>query len=328
MMSAISRRISPILSVFEDGSSATSNDSFAGPAAWHTADRQMLEETPGWLNIDFAREVRLERKLGEGGFGQVFRARWRHEVLAAKLVPFMSLVAHTSQCLPVTLVSADHHAGSSSSAAGLARTASPQPPGSAAAASPSTTAAADAVGVGMQFSAASLRAIKMEIKPQVVHRDLKPQNVLLDLQGRAKVCDFGISKMKDASMAASSTRLQAGTPAYMAPEQFEGCSATEKVDVFSFAVLLWECCQQQQPWRDLSPMQIIYAVGLQKERLKRPVRCPDGLWRLIEACWQQQPEARPSFASILATLQQLEAELQQQQQQQQQHEASSHGLQH
>ncbi|WIA28812.1 hypothetical protein OEZ86_011341 [Tetradesmus obliquus] len=308
MMSAISRRISPILSVFEDGSSATSNDSFAGPAAWHTADRQMLEETPGWLNIDFAREVRLERKLGEGGFGQVFRARWRHEVLAAKLVPFMSLVAHTSQCLPVTLVSADQHAGSSSSAAGLARTASPQPPGPAAAASPSTTAAADAVGVGMQFSAASLRAIKMEIK----------------------VCDFGISKMKDASLAASSTRLQAGTPAYMAPEQFEGCSATEMVDVFSFAVLLWECCQQQQPWRDLSPMQIIYAVGLQKERLKRPARCPDGLWRLIEACWQQQPEARPSFASILATLQQLEAELQQQQQQHQhqhQHEAISHGLQ-
>jgi serine/threonine protein kinase len=69
--------------------------------------------------------------------------------------------------------------------------------------------------------------------------------------------------MKDASLAASSTRLQAGTPAYMAPEQFEGCSATEKVDVFSFAVLLWECCEQQQPWRDLSPMQIIYAVGLQ-----------------------------------------------------------------
>jgi hypothetical protein len=46
MMSAISRRISPILSVFEDGSSATSNDSFAGPAAWHMADRQMLEDTP------------------------------------------------------------------------------------------------------------------------------------------------------------------------------------------------------------------------------------------------------------------------------------------
>jgi len=48
-----------------------------------------------------------------------------------------------------------------------------------------------------------------------------------------------------------------------APEQFEGCPVTEKVDVFAFGVLLWECFEQQQPWKDLSPMQIIYAVGLQ-----------------------------------------------------------------
>lgn len=78
-----------------------------------------------------------------------------------------------------------------------------------------------------------------------------------------QVCDFGISKMKDASLAASSTRLQAGTPAYMAPEQFEGCSVTDKVDVFAFGVMLWECFEQQQPWKELSPMQIIYSVGLQ-----------------------------------------------------------------
>lgn len=69
--------------------------------------------------------------------------------------------------------------------------------------------------------------------------------------------------MKDASLAASSTRMQAGTPAFMAPEQFEGRPVTDKVDVFAFGVMLWECCEQQQPWKDLAPMQIIYAVGLQ-----------------------------------------------------------------
>jgi hypothetical protein len=69
-VTTVSRRISPILSVHEDASSATSTDSLT-PAAWHLTDRQLLEDTPGWLNIDFSREVRLEKKLGEGGFGQV-----------------------------------------------------------------------------------------------------------------------------------------------------------------------------------------------------------------------------------------------------------------
>lgn len=70
---AVSRRVSPVVSVFEDTSSATSNESLT-PAAWRLTDKQLLEEQPGWLNLDFAREVRLERKLGEGGFGQVRRA--------------------------------------------------------------------------------------------------------------------------------------------------------------------------------------------------------------------------------------------------------------
>lgn len=81
--------------------------------------------------------------------------------------------------------------------------------------------------------------------------------------------------MKDASLAASSTRLQAGTPAYMAPEQFEGCSVTDKVDVFAFGVMLWECFEQQQPWKELSPMQIIYSVGLQVSHEHNQVRNPD-----------------------------------------------------
>lgn len=117
----------------------------------------------GWLNIDFAHEVRLERKLGEGGFGQVFRARWHDDLIAVKLVPFMSLVTHHN--LSVALVSAaEPGAAQSTGAAAGSGNALGQP----------GTAAADLMGVSMQFSAAALRAIKMEIRvlSQLSHKNI------------------------------------------------------------------------------------------------------------------------------------------------------------
>lgn len=77
----------------------------------------------------------------------------------------------------------------------------------------------------------------------------------------------------------------------------------------------------------LSWLQNLAHCCLQKERLQRPARCPDRLWHLIERCWAQDPQDRPSFADTLAELQQLqqqhlEQSLQAQQQQQQQVDAA------
>lgn len=135
-------------------------------------------------------------------------------------------------------------------------------------------------------------------------RDLKPQNVLLDETGVAKVCDFGISRFKDRTFL-STKNVNAGTPAYMSPEQFEGRPVGEKVDVFAFGVILWEMLTGQQPWAELEhPMQIVFVVGVQGQRLPLPEDCPPALAALIPRCWHEEPAERPSFRELQHVLQQ------------------------
>jgi hypothetical protein len=89
----------------------------------------------------------------------------------------------------------------------------------------------------------------------------------------------------------------------MAPELFDNGKITEKVDVYSFGVLLWECLTGLVPWGSVpSPMQIIYYVGVLNQRLPVPRDCPEALRRLLEACWRESPRERPSFEEIAVVL--------------------------
>jgi hypothetical protein len=84
---------------------------------------------------------------------------------------------------------------------------------------------------------------------------------------------------------------------------FDGHGVTEKVDVYAFAVLLWEMFTNEVPWSHVpSPMQIIYFVGVLHQRLPIPDDCPPPLKELIAACWADQPDLRPDFHTILKSL--------------------------
>lgn len=135
--------------------------------------------------------------------------------------------------------------------------------------------------------------------PPIVHRDLKSGNLLVDEDWHVKVSDFGLARTKSADPA----RSQVGTYAWMAPELLEQRPYDERVDVYSFAIVLWELLTGVEPFKGLHPMQIMRAV----DRGERPPvppspECPPDYVALMQACWSKEPERRPTFRDCLQRL--------------------------
>lgn len=131
---------------------------------------------------------------------------------------------------------------------------------------------------------------------KIVHRDLKSANCLVDKHWMVKICDFGLSKIMTSSPIPHSS--PAGTPEWMAPELIRNEPFTEKCDIFSLGVIMWELCTLNRPWGGVPPQRVVYAVANQGARLE----IPEGpLSRLIADCWKE-PNERPNCEEILARL--------------------------
>jgi serine/threonine protein kinase len=134
----------------------------------------------------------------------------------------------------------------------------------------------------------------------VVHRDIKPQNVLVAESGelRAKLMDFGIARLTDAT-ALTAPGDVVGTLAYMAPEQAEGRTAGPEADVYSLALTLYECWSGENPNRRATPAATARAIG----RSPRPLRrlrpdLPRELSDTIDACLAPRPSRRPELEEL------------------------------
>jgi serine/threonine protein kinase len=128
----------------------------------------------------------------------------------------------------------------------------------------------------------------------VVHRDLKPSNILFDESLRVRICDFGISRMTGSDTLTSGV----GTLFYMAPELFDD-ECTDKVDVYSFGVMLCEIVVGEWAWpRTITLAQMTKRVNILGERPSTEAIKVQFIERLVRRCWAQNPSDRPSFGDI------------------------------
>ncbi|MGB3731156.1 Stk1 family PASTA domain-containing Ser/Thr kinase [Microbacterium sp.] len=144
----------------------------------------------------------------------------------------------------------------------------------------------------------------------IVHRDVKPENVLLAEDGRIKIGDFGLARATTANTASGAQLL--GTIAYLAPELVTRGTADARSDIYALGIMLYEMLVGEQPYKGEQPMQIAFQHAT--EQVPRPsVRnpgVPDQLDELVLWATDKSPDERPLNAqAMLERLREIEREL-------------------
>src|SRR5262245_12259730 len=141
----------------------------------------------------------------------------------------------------------------------------------------------------------------------VIHRDLKPQNVMLGPEDTVYLMDFGLAKGHEQS-AMTQTGAVIGTPYYMAPEQVQGKELDRRSDIFSLGVILYQMATGTLPYTGRTPYEIMLARTLRAPRPASEVNpeIPPFLSRIIQRCLQINPSLR--YQSVAEILTDLDAE--------------------
>lgn len=132
----------------------------------------------------------------------------------------------------------------------------------------------------------------------VVHRDVKPANVILGADGSVRVTDFGIARIRDEPAVTKRGHVM-GTAFYMAPEQARGEEAGSAADLYGFGALLFEVLTGRPPYDDPDPTVVVSRHLHSPVPLVRAESVPDSVVRLVASLLAKDPSARPGNASAV-----------------------------
>ncbi|OEU15056.1 flag-tagged protein kinase [Fragilariopsis cylindrus CCMP1102] len=256
-------------------------------------------------------ELQLQEIIGGGGFGQVWKATWRGTPVAVKVLTGSAQNAHIPKAVSeefkaeINLLKGMRHPNIC-----LYMGACLTPPNRAIITELAANGSAwDSLRLPLMppyrvsCGAARGMAYLHSGNPPVLHRDLKSANLLLDESYTAKVCDFGLSRLK---AQARSMTANCGTVQWMAPEVLANRSYDEKADIYSFGIIVWELLTRECPYEGMTAIQCALAVLNRDKRPEIPKWCPPQLHALIKSCIKTEPSERPSFPQIILALDAIE----------------------
>ena len=260
-------------------------------------------------------ELQLKQVIGRGGFGEVYACTWRNTAVAFKKLFYqhMSKKHRESLLTEIKVLSALDHPNAIKMFGIVLEE--------------------QKIGIVMEYMSRSLfqaifidctefsEAKKKEIISQVAsallylhthetkiaHCDIKSENILLDKNDIAKLGDFGLSAIKNATETSKSSvaaQPGQGTPRYSAPEVLRGelltISQLLPADIYSLAVVVFEVVAEEEPFEGLRIRQLVENVGRGNLRPTSRVALSQGLSDLLKSCWDGAAAKRPTAAEFHA----------------------------